>query len=123
MAEDTRSSQIKTCTDPISSGHEHRRQHETQEGTVKPSRGGPGSRQHTKPGRSGLLQFPRFTGLRKDEANRFRWADINFDEGYFHCRGTKTDEADILAVGTRIERETKEAQGNKRVRVCFSRTI
>jgi integrase len=23
-----------------------------------------------------------------------RRADINFDEGYFHCRGTKTDEAD-----------------------------
>jgi integrase len=40
------------------------------------------------------FDFLRFTGLRKDEANRLRWEDINFDEGYFHCRGTKTDEAD-----------------------------
>jgi integrase len=40
------------------------------------------------------FDFLRFTGLRKDEANRLRWQDINFEEGYFHCRGTKTDEAD-----------------------------
>ena len=40
------------------------------------------------------FDFLRFTGLRKDEANRLRWDDINFDEGYFHCRGTKTDESD-----------------------------
>ncbi len=40
------------------------------------------------------FDFLRFSGLRKDEANRLRWEDINFDEGYFHCRGTKTDESD-----------------------------
>jgi integrase len=40
------------------------------------------------------FDFLRFTGLRKDEANRLRWDDINFDEGWFHCRGTKTDESD-----------------------------
>jgi len=40
------------------------------------------------------FDFLRFTGLRKDEANRLRWDDINFDEGYFHCRGTKTDDSD-----------------------------
>ena len=40
------------------------------------------------------FDFLRFTGLRKDEANRLCWSDINFDEGYFHCRGTKTHEAD-----------------------------
>lgn len=36
----------------------------------------------------------RYTGLRKDEANRLCWSDINFDEGYFHCKGTKTEDAD-----------------------------
>ena len=46
------------------------------------------------PGDRAYFDFLRFTGLRKDEANRLRWEDINFDEGYFHCRGTKTDEAD-----------------------------
>jgi len=40
------------------------------------------------------FDFLRFTGLRKDEANRLRWDDINFDEGYFRCRGTKTDDSD-----------------------------
>ena len=40
------------------------------------------------------FDFLRFTGLRKDEANRLRWEDINFDEGYFHCKGTKTHESD-----------------------------
>src|SRR5215471_11159600 len=40
------------------------------------------------------FDFLRFTGLRKDEANRVKWTDINFDTGFFHCRGTKTDEAD-----------------------------
>jgi integrase len=40
------------------------------------------------------FDFLRYTGLRKDEANRLRWDDINFDEGWFHCRGTKTDESD-----------------------------
>jgi integrase len=40
------------------------------------------------------FDFLRFTGLRKDEANRLRWNDINFDEGYFHCRGTKTEDSD-----------------------------
>jgi integrase len=40
------------------------------------------------------FDFLRFTGLRKDEANRLRWDDIHFDTGFFHCRGTKTHEAD-----------------------------
>lgn len=47
----------------------------------------------TPPDRA-YFDFLRFTGLRKDEANRLQWSDINFDEGYFHCRGTKTDESD-----------------------------
>ena len=40
------------------------------------------------------FDFLRYTGLRKDEANRLCWSDINFDEGYFHCKGTKTEDAD-----------------------------
>ena len=40
------------------------------------------------------FDFLRFTGLRKDEANRLRWDDINFESGFFHCRGTKTHESD-----------------------------
>ena len=40
------------------------------------------------------FDFLRFTGLRKDEANRLRWDDINFEAGSFHCRGTKTNESD-----------------------------
>ena len=46
------------------------------------------------PAEKAYFDFLRFTGLRKDEANRLRWEDINFDEGYFHCKGTKTDESD-----------------------------
>jgi integrase len=40
------------------------------------------------------FDFLRFTGLRKDEANRLRWDDISFNTGSFHCRGTKTGESD-----------------------------
>jgi len=40
------------------------------------------------------FDFLRFTGLRKDEANRVKWEDVDFEKGYFHCRGTKTDDSD-----------------------------
>jgi len=46
------------------------------------------------PASRAYFDFLRFTGLRKDEANRLRWDDINFDTGFLHCRGTKTDESD-----------------------------
>jgi integrase len=40
------------------------------------------------------FDFLRFTGLRRDEANRLRWTEINFERGEFHCTGTKTAKAD-----------------------------
>jgi integrase len=49
---------------------------------------------HHHPADRAYFDFLRFTGLRKDEGNRLRWNDINFDEGYFHCRGTKTEDSD-----------------------------
>ncbi len=36
----------------------------------------------------------RFTGMRKDEANRFQWSDINWRAGEVRIPGTKTDEAE-----------------------------
>jgi integrase len=50
----------------------------------------------THPADRAYFDFLRFTGLRKDEANRLRWDDLRLEEGYFHCRGTKTDEADAF---------------------------
>lgn len=41
-----------------------------------------------------FFDFLRFTGLRKDEANRVRWEDIDFERGWLHVRGTKTAESD-----------------------------
>ena len=43
---------------------------------------------------SAYFDFLRFTGLRKDEANRVRWEDLNFEGGVFSLPATKTDEAD-----------------------------
>jgi integrase len=40
------------------------------------------------------FDFLRYTGLRKDEANRTRWDDIDFDRGWLHVAGTKTEESD-----------------------------
>ena len=40
------------------------------------------------------FDFMCFTGLRKDEGNRVRWGDIDFDRGWFHVPGTKTEESD-----------------------------
>jgi len=37
------------------------------------------------------FDFMRFTGLRKDEANRAMWEDIDFERGWFKVRGTKTE--------------------------------
>src|SRR5262249_40483492 len=48
----------------------------------------------TDPQERAYFDFLRFTGLRKDEANRVRWEDINFERGVFHVRGTKTAESD-----------------------------
>jgi integrase len=48
----------------------------------------------TDPQERAYFDFLRFTGLRKDEANRVRWDDINFERGTFHVRGTKTAESD-----------------------------
>src|SRR6266481_9414930 len=36
----------------------------------------------------------RFTGMRKDEANRLQWNDINFEQAMIHYPGTKTEESD-----------------------------
>jgi integrase len=69
------------------------------------------------PGDRAYFDFLRFTGLRKDEANRLRWEDFNFDESYFHCRGTKTDESDAylplaptLAESLRKHKETSASE-------------
>lgn len=40
------------------------------------------------------FDFLRFTGLRKDEANRVQWDDIDFNRGWLHVPGTKTEESD-----------------------------
>ena len=40
------------------------------------------------------FDFIRFTGLRKDEANRARWEDVDLDRGWLHVRGSKTEESD-----------------------------
>ena len=49
---------------------------------------------NSRPVDRAYFDFLRFTELRKDEANRLKWDDIDFANGSFHCRGTKTDEAD-----------------------------
>ena len=36
----------------------------------------------------------RFTGMRKDEANRLQWSEINFDRGMIHIAGSKTEDSD-----------------------------
>ena len=36
----------------------------------------------------------RFTGMRKDEANRLEWNDINFERSMIHYPGTKTEDSD-----------------------------
>ena len=40
------------------------------------------------------FDFLRYTGLRKDEANRTQWDDIDFGRGWLHVPGTKTEESD-----------------------------
>jgi len=40
------------------------------------------------------FDFLRFTGLRKDEANRTRWEDVDLDRAWLHVPGTKTEESD-----------------------------
>ena len=40
------------------------------------------------------FDFIRFTGLRKDEANRAMWEDVDFERGWMKVRGTKTEESD-----------------------------
>ena len=42
------------------------------------------------------FDFLRYTGLRKDEANRTRWDDIDFNRGWLHVAGTKTEESPII---------------------------
>lgn len=36
----------------------------------------------------------RFTGMRRDECNRLKWKDINFDLAMIHIPGTKTEDSD-----------------------------
>jgi len=36
----------------------------------------------------------RFTGMRKDECNRLKWSDINFEQVMIHIPGTKTEDSD-----------------------------
>jgi integrase len=38
------------------------------------------------------FDFARYTGLRKDEANRARWEDVDWTHGRIAVRGTKTEE-------------------------------
>ena len=40
------------------------------------------------------FDFLRFTGLRKDEANRVNWDDVDLEGGWLHVRGSKTEESD-----------------------------
>ncbi len=42
------------------------------------------------------FDFLRYTGLRKDEANRLRWDDLDLDRGWFVVRGTKTEESEAV---------------------------
>jgi integrase len=61
---------------------------------------------NSTPADRAYFDFLRFTGLRKDEANNLRWDDINFDEGYFHCRGTKTHDSDAYLPLAKVLIET-----------------
>jgi integrase len=36
----------------------------------------------------------RFTGMRKDEANRLKWTDVRLDIGMIHVPGSKTEQSD-----------------------------
>ena len=70
------------------------------------------------------FDFLRFTGLRKDEANRLRWDDINFDEGWFHCRGTKTDDSDdYLPLAPILVESLKKHKHNQHVGIRLRRAI
>jgi integrase len=40
------------------------------------------------------FDFLRFSGLRKDEANRVKWEDVDLERGWLHVRGSKTEESD-----------------------------
>ncbi len=42
------------------------------------------------------FDFMRYTGLRKDEANRVRWEDVDLVNGWLHVPGTKTEESDAI---------------------------
>jgi integrase len=37
----------------------------------------------------------RFTGMRKDEANRLQWSDVNWDLARIRIPGTKTEESEV----------------------------
>ena len=41
------------------------------------------------------FDFMRYTGLRKDEANRAMWEDVDFETGWLKVRGTKTEESAV----------------------------
>ncbi|HEV8341587.1 MAG TPA: tyrosine-type recombinase/integrase [Candidatus Binatia bacterium] len=48
----------------------------------------------------------RYLGMRKDEANRLQWSDINWSAGKVRIPGTKTDEAEAwLPVALKTLRE------------------
>jgi len=52
------------------------------------------------------FNFLRFTGLRKDEANRVRWEDVDLDRSLLMVRGTKTEESlDILPIAPVLKEE------------------
>jgi integrase len=59
------------------------------------------------------LNFMRYTGLRMDEANRARWEDIEFDDGWIEVRGTKTEgSADIIPLAPVLRAELEQHRRN-----------
>ena len=47
------------------------------------------------PGDRAWFEVTRFTGMRKDEANRLTWDDISFELGMIRYPGTKTEESNV----------------------------
>jgi integrase len=59
------------------------------------------------------FNFMRWTGLRKDEANRARWEDIDFNGGWIEVRGTKTEgSADTIPLAPALRAELERHRQN-----------
>jgi integrase len=72
----------------------------------------------TDPLDRGWFDTVRFTGMRKDEANRLRWDDVNFALAKIHIPGTKTELSDAWLPVAPIVIETLKPLYEARNPVC-----